>query len=325
MRRMPRLGILLFFCLAPFIFLSAIYWDAKPTGGIVPKGTPDIVIHRAQLVISPGKISAVYELANETARDIVSEIVFPVPEYGYNFMTPIGDILDFKVWADGKAIPYETEAHAFVDGVERTNILNELGITIETFGFFDEYDYESSTKYFHNYEINLLTREQRKKLVDFKIIADDDNSGPRWSVLKFYKWTQRFPARRAVRIRHEYAPIYGSTQIPIEELRQELRDACLSDELLNKMKEAESQTGGKSWTYYVGSIRYLLTTVNAWKGPIRDFEMIIDRSPLPRSWPAPRYMGFCWEGVVPTPDNRSYVIQKKDFSPTKDLTVYYFW
>lgn len=65
-------------------------------------------------------------------------------------------------------------------------------------------------------------------------------------------------------------------------------------------------------------VDYILTTANTWKIPIKDFELIIEKS-------APEdQVSFCWDGKVEQPDNRKLVARVRNFVPKRELKVTFF-
>lgn len=64
-------------------------------------------------------------------------------------------------------------------------------------------------------------------------------------------------------------------------------------------------------------VKYILTSANTWKTPIRDFELIVDKS-------GADFVSFCWDTKVEKLDDSHVVARATDFVPTKELTIY-FW
>jgi len=64
-------------------------------------------------------------------------------------------------------------------------------------------------------------------------------------------------------------------------------------------------------------VKYILTTANTWKTPIRDFELIVER-------PARQFVSFCWEGNVEKLSNTRFRATAHDFVPNQELLVYFF-
>lgn len=65
-------------------------------------------------------------------------------------------------------------------------------------------------------------------------------------------------------------------------------------------------------------VDYILTTANTWKTPIKDFELVIEKS-------APQdYVSFCWDGKVEQLDTHRLVARVRNFVPKRELKVTFF-
>jgi len=79
-------------------------------------------------------------------------------------------------------------------------------------------------------------------------------------------------------------------------------------------------------------VKYILTTANTWKGPIHDFELVVEKpapekpvSGQPANGRGGDYsVSFCWDGPVEHPDQTHFIAHKTDFVPSRELTVYFF-
>ncbi len=283
---------------------------------------------KERLFISPGKVRVEYSFENESNVDITTQIAFPVPEYVWRGEFQPPDFSDFRLWVDGSPATFQTETHAFVKGEDRTEILRKLGITIENFGGFDYADSEirNGEVYFSHYQVSELSPQQRSELIKLGLIEGNKNGGyfaPLWSVRKAYHWTQRFPARKVVIIRHEYSPVIGAKQVHAKDVRREIDDGCISNDLADRIRLDESRDNSEY--IYSGWVNYILTTANSWKTPIRDFELIVENSPIPSFIPTPKYMSFCWNGRSEISYGKPLSVRAIEFVPSKDLKVYFFW
>lgn len=314
-----------------FISLSPFPNDqsvAVAAGGIVPKRESRVSMKKERLFISPGKVRVEYSFENESDADVTTQIAFPVPEYAYPWESPTKDFSDFKLWVDGSPVPFQTEAHAFTKGKDQTEILQKLGITVENFGGFDHYDTSrrNGVDYFRHYQVSELTLQQQEQLIGLGLIEGGNSFNrlvPRWSVRKAYYWTQRFPAKQVVVIRHEYSPVIGSKQVKAEDVRREIDGSCVSGDLAERIRLDESRDNHE--LIYAGWVDYILTTANTWKTPIKEFELIVEISPIARSIPTPKYMSFCWNGRSEISYGNALSVRAIDFVPSKELKVYFFW
>ena len=306
-------------------------------GGIVPKREVRVSMNRERLFISTGKITVEYEFENRTSKDVTTQIAFPIPEYSYPGESPRRDFPDFKLWINGEPAAYGTDARAFVDGIDKTSILREMGITVETFGGFDHLKSADSKEnggrsYFLDYEVNELSEEQKSVLIEQGFVDGCDDSwrqiylSPRWSVRKAYYWTQRFPARQKVVIRHEYAPVVGFQRFKADEIQKELKDTCITKELVDKLRVIHRSHKDYKGDYplCVEWVRYILTTANSWKRPIKEFELIVESTPSTWGGPESKIISLCWNGRAIVSENGHISVREKNFIPKKDLVVYFY-
>jgi hypothetical protein len=64
-------------------------------------------------------------------------------------------------------------------------------------------------------------------------------------------------------------------------------------------------------------VKYILTTANTWKTPIRDFELEVE-------YPEGELVSLCWDGKLQRTGPRTFKSALKDFVPKKELKVYFF-
>ncbi len=293
-------------------------------GGIRLRKEKSVAMVKERLTISKDRVRVEYEFRNDTDKDVVTEIAFPIPDYEYPGEDPGGDrdFKDFRVWVDGKPRRFETEARAFLKGIEVTAGLQALNVPIESFGGFRHWDLEVRK---HEYVVDRLSAVDRQKLVSKGILnpANKDDPGwsfsPAWTARVAYHWTQRFYANSVTKIAHEYTPVAGFGMVLPARLRAEHPDACADDGLIKSLqadalkREAAKPESGQ----YVKAVwvKYILTTANTWKTPIRDFELRIERMEGAK-------VSFCWDGPVQKSGTTLRAI-RRNFSPSKELTVYF--
>jgi uncharacterized protein DUF4424 len=122
-----------------------------------------------------------------------------------------------------------------------------------------------------------------------------------------YLWTQKFPARATVNVRHQYFPSGrtvgpGRRSDPMWTALQ--RGYCVGPKLIAAMDGFVMLT----------KLTYILKTGANWDGPIRHFRLILKKaSPTQR-------VSLCWNGLKKTSDT-TFELEKVDFTPTEDLTL----
>lgn len=288
-------------------------------GGIQLRNERRVAMRKERLSISPTKVRVEYEFVNESTEDVVTEVAFPIPEYGYSYAYGIGPHFeDFKAWAGNRLIPVAAEAKAFVDGREVTRVLEAMGIDIASMGrLFDG---------LYRIEPNGVVDEQVKPLSQFSKLPPEslarlraehvigevagEPDRPLWTVRLTYHWLQHFPPGQVVRMRHEYRPEFGSANHVWA-----AREACPEPPLAKALQSMASDPrtddhGDMLW------VQYILTTANTWKTPIRDFELSIE-------YPEGYYVSLCWDGKLEKAGPRQFRSVLKDFVPKRELAVYF--
>jgi hypothetical protein len=293
-------------------------------GGVVLTREPRISMESERLTISLSKVTVEYEFLNESDKDITTEVAFPIPPY--QFTEAAGGIRafdDFRLWVDGKELPYRVDAKAFLVHDAQWNKLSETrdvsailrgyGIDITTLGHYYSNGKYSSGKDNEDTvpDFQRLAPATRKRVSDLGLVdAGGGRSVPLWEVRKTYYWRQTLPAHRVLRVRHEYSPGFGfGGAVSESEL---VSDTCASPSL----QKSISGNGNTEW------VDYILTTANSWKTPIKRFELVVERG-QDQKWYDPNwdYASFCWDGPVKQVGPYRYEASATDFVPKRELKV----
>jgi Domain of unknown function (DUF4424) len=309
-------------------------------GGVVLRREARISMEKERLTIGMRKVTVEFDFLNESAQDISTEVAFPIPPYNESLMLGmerLPNFPDFKVWVDGREIEYKTEIKGSLGGKDYSALLQKMGINIETFGDFPVYD--GATRGAD--QISKLTAAEQSQLVAAGLLKRSvgEKYLPLWTVSKTYYWKQDFPAHRIVRIRHEYTPVAGAAEIPIEYFDTRTRaenaksgsagyadakavdemtaEACIGDSLRKKLS-----SGSKSGLVFVDYVNYILTSANSWKTPIKDFELIVEATNSGSNDPV--RAAFCWDGPIKKGDANHFYAKANNFVPKKELAVYFF-
>lgn len=99
---------------------------------------------------------------------------------------------------------------------------------------------------------------------------------------------RRFAAHKSVHIRHEYSPVSGSTNFRYFMTNPDAygKSLCIDDKLRPVLEKLVDATSQPIYTY----VDFTLTTANAWKMPIEDFTLIVER---PHEKDSFTYVSFC--------------------------------
>lgn len=282
-------------------------------------------MQKERLFISEDKVVVDFDFLNETDRDVTTEVAFPVPSYGFGYDTSTDNqFADFKVWVDGKQIPYQTDTHAMLRGKDYSDLLRGMGVDAATFGIYDwKKDPPDGSP-----QISKLSASARAQLIQLGLLDNAADAFPQWSVKKMYYWRQTFPARKLVHIRHEYTPVIGYEGVQLHDFAATFPHACIDANLQKALSSdvkaylKKTPKGGYGDYFRTSWVDYILTTANTWKTPIKDFELVIEK---PESKDGEHeYTSFCWDGPVQRVDQRRFLLHKTNFIPRQELIVYFF-
>ena len=154
---------------------------------------------------------------------------------------------------------------------------------------------------------------------------DDKIPSPDWTVEKRYHWTQTFPAKSSVHIRHEYTPVTGAQLVPTDLLAPShkvqpdekyavdvMTSMCVSPAAINTLGAKKNGIVVANW------VDFILTTANSWKQPIEDFTLIVERTD-PKDT-----VSFCWDGPVTKLDANRFQAHVMNLVPTKELHIGFY-
>ncbi len=296
------------------------------TGGLVFVKNPAVTMRSERLLISAAEIRVRYAFFNESEADVANTVAFPMPditisEPDENLAIPTENpenILNFSTIADGRPVAAEVEQKVFAQGLDRTELLRQLGLPLAP-------QLQTTAA-----ALDRLPPAEWPRLINLglaEIEKYDIGTGmkehlvPRWTLKTTYFWQQIFPARREIVIEHRYKPSVGGSvgtslgEPGFDGLAALRRKYCIDDDFLRavvRARQAAHSTYGAPFAEH--RIDYILSTGANWAGPIGDFTLIVDKG-------APgNLVSFCAEGVKKTAPTR-FEVHKTDFVPRSDLSV----
>lgn len=255
-------------------------------------------------------ISVEYDFVNTADVEVTTEVAFPVPEYGYGGVAmPTPEFRGFRAWADTEEIKVQEEVRCFLkDGTEVTSRLRELGVPGCPFPEWGEDGPKPG--WYARFGQSADEGLRASGLIE-------DGFWPAWRRRVTWHWTQSFPAKKTVHVRHEYRPEYGYEPVHIDEILTKHRDACFDPKTADAWGEEVAKRRTLDGRYiHLTWVEYILKTANNWQRPIKDFELVVE---APADWTA----SFCWDGTVERVSSTVLRARAKDFTPTKDLIVYF--
>lgn len=299
---------------------------ALGAGGIVLTESADIRMASEDLFVSREQIRVRYQFVNEARAAITTRVAFPLPEADMQELVDIdvgwptekGDnVLDFRVVVDGRAVKPALERKAFLKGREVTADLVRLGVPISP----RPGDVMAA--------VQRLPSSAKAELVRLKLAnVTPDFVEPFWVVKNTYHWVQTFPAGRPLSVEHTYKPVAGGSFFSAlgyfsdpKMLDKYYGDYCVDATtragLASRLKALQKRDGDDAmmvqWV-----VDYVLTTGKNWKGPIGAFRLMLDKG-KPEN-----IISFCMDGPVRKSGPTTFVVERRNFEPDKDLSVMIF-
>jgi hypothetical protein len=301
--------------------LPAIANDTLATlgaGGLIPVKTSVIRMESEDLEISIHRVAVRYIFRNTSARSLDVTVAFPLPELAGGLVanSPVEipsrdpvNFVDFRVFADGKAVAPKVESRAFADGAEITAELRAAGIPISPV---DAHVTPSLRKV-----PAVQARFQKNGWIDCNL-TPDAKCWPMWATRTKFYWTQRFPAGKAVEVRHTYSPVVGGSYITMDmDGASNIRPYCGNADALEqirRLKALHPRVDRDKPVLVERRIQYILTTANNWSGPIGSFHLSIVTD-------APDDIVLTCMPELKTIAPGRYEVTRTDFHPENELDV----
>lgn len=301
-------------------------------GGLVLKNTDAISMDKEELYVSPSKITVDYLMTNQTDKDVEALVMFPLPDVSLpaeydsaRGLVDLGRDLKFKTIVDGKPFPITLEQRAFVGEVDVTDAVVAAGLPVN--GVVEKFEKLVLA-------LPMETRQNLIKLGALPKYTDDAGNeapyppdlyfAPEWTIRSSMVRTQIFPAGKTIAVRHSYVPVTGASvggNLAPDMRKQDfftdkVKAHCIDDSWLasfDKQVEKRAQ-GDVTAPYSEVWVKYILKSGATWKGPIKDFRLVVDKQNKDS------LVSFCSEGVKKIGPTQ-FEVRKKDFEPTEDLNV----
>ena len=317
---------------------------AVGAGGLVARRETRVAMAKEVLKISPSKVVVDYDFWNDTDEDVTTEVAFPIPPYEHGpdeWPAEKTSFSDFRLTVDGEPVKYQAESRAFLKGKEITGVLNADRIDIATFG---HYDWKKDRAP----EFARLPNAEQSRLVKLGLFDSDEPWG-NWTVHLQYHWTQVFPAKSTVHIRHEYTPIQGFEMMPRATIRKALHEPLLAGDpevdatygaedakllgsfcpeprflksLERSMTSAQVEDAAYGHPHWVD---FILTSANTWKQPIKDFTLTVERE-AQRAGESRTMVSFCSpeRAEVQKIDAEHFQVHLTNLVPKAELRIGFF-
>lgn len=133
-----------------------------------------------------------------------------------------------------------------------------------------------------------------------------------------YYWEQTFPKNQRMTVEHTYVPAVGGFLYDPKHPGSAVATYCIEPGLQATLKKAV--LGSESGIIPAQQLVYILSTGSHWKGPIKDFRLVIDKE-KPQT-----LISLCADeirGIQKISPTR-FEVRKKDFLPTQDVKISFF-
>jgi len=290
-------------------------------GGLVPMKSSDNTMESEDLQISTGRIEVKSLFRNNSDRDIVTLVAFPLPELDGGLLRtsivllPSGgsvNFVDFALKVNRRATATKTDLRAFWEGQDITTHLRSLGLPISVL----DKGMDAA--------IGRLAPAIRRGIEKEELIIpiNDPHESRKWSPewanhVNFY-WSQRFPRKSAIEVEHTYRPVVGVGD-RYRDIDQgfTVKQYCGGPDDVDRIereKRAHPEKHELDTIWTENYINFVLKTARNWAGPIGRFHLtVLSDSPNDIAL-------TCLPGLKKASPVR-YELRYSDFRPDRDLDL----
>ncbi|PDT01786.1 hypothetical protein CO666_23080 [Rhizobium chutanense] len=294
------------------------------TGGLIFAQSDDVSMAEEDLFISASQVRVDYVFENTSDKDVESLVAFPMPDITgqVDNTSAISDydsdnFLHFSTMQDGRPITAKLQQRVVSLGIDVTDELAKYAIPV--------LPYSQKTAAALAKLPETVQKDWTARGLVYPMDEGDASISlvPLWTLRSTYWWRTTFPAKKKVSVQHRYTPAVGGTvaisfleggEAKGERFEEYSRKYCLDADFVRTVRQraGEAEAGGANYTE--SWISYVLSTGANWAGPIRRFQLTIDKG-KPGS-----LISFCGsnvEKIGPT----TFRMTAEDFDPEKDFDI----
>jgi hypothetical protein len=292
-------------------------------GGLEFVKTENIEMVSEVLEISALNIKVTYRFLNTSSQDIKTAVAFPMP--AFDLMGIVGSggksspLESFRNFVDGQPVSVKKRRVYLINNVDVSDKLRKIGLSEEQ--IFDPNfrctDYAGDSDILPDCT---LTKEQVAAISKQKLLGG--------AIQETAYWEQVFPAGKEIEVVHQYKPYvghganHGTTFNDYRDAKLKFADACLDDGAFRILRrgapDADWASGRDDAFLYYLDIEYILGTGRNWKGPIKDFKLILKKR-------APEdVVSLCFPGHPKKTSPITIEFSQTNFVPQDKLVVYFF-
>jgi hypothetical protein len=310
------------------------------SGGLEFVRNPDVEIRAEQLFVSTKQVRVTYHFFNTTDKPVTNLVAFPMPDItvdnpDWNVVVPTEDpvnFLAFSTQANGQPVTTQVEQKALAMGVDRTAMLQQLGLPLapQLKATYDALDALPKDKWQQLIDLGMAETYEYGTTADGKMTTHLE---PRWTLTTTYYWQQTFPPKQDHVIEHQYKPSVGTsagTQVGYRPAKEDPQFAADLKKQLDRYTskycmdasfvaaaaagQQKAKQSGKDTLLGEKRIDYILKTGANWDGPIKDFTLTVDKAD------PDALLSFCGTGVKKLSPTQ-FQVHYTDYDPTRDLAI----
>lgn len=304
-----------------------------PAGGLEFKEAANIAIAREDLYLSIREVKVHYVYRSDAAETETHTIGFPMPRVPVNggpdflggsdasALADMRNYVDFKVSVNGKPLQAKLHEFAWVDGKDVSADLRASGVPlIPNFG-------EEGDSALDGIDRAVLDELARKGY--FTTYEGSDYIEPAWEYQTVYEWQQDF-APGATEVEISYVPLNGypgdigqrfegggEFDDP-ESVKVTSFWYCIDDAMVRAIKKRKENSG-----YEVVTQGYITTSGNFWKGPIEEFNLVVDKRDTGDGMTDADLVAFCPLEAKKINDTQ-FKWSTTNYEPERDISVVYY-
>jgi hypothetical protein len=281
-----------------------------------------------KLFVSMSEIRVTYHFFNQSDKPVASLVAFPMPDITVanqdtNISVPTREpvnFLDFSTQANGEPIATEVEQKAYAKGLDRTELLRQLGVPLAPHlaATYVALDALPPDKQQTLVDLGVAEIVEYAKSPSFKM---EQHLEARWTLKTTYYWRQIFPAQQELVIEHRYKPSVGATagtrigDPNVPDTRRYAEKYCIDSAFIGGVARAQKSVA-KFKDGYLSERRidYILKTGANWAGPIADFTLTVDKGK------PDNLVSFCGNDITKLSPTQFQVHYIK-FTPDTDLAL----
>ncbi|HXP02735.1 MAG TPA: DUF4424 domain-containing protein [Stellaceae bacterium] len=299
------------------------------SGGLEFVRNPIVEMRSEQLFVSSAQVRVTYHFFNTSDQPVTNLIAFPLPDItvdnpDWNVSVPTEEpvnFLAFSTQANGQKVTTQVEQKVFAMGVDRTAMLQSLGLPLapQLKATYDALDALPKDKWQELVDLGMAETDEYGNTPDGKMTTHLE---PRWTLKTTYYWRQTFLPKAELVIEHQYKPSVGASvgtevgypQAAAADIAAYTAKYCMDASFIAAAKSAFPKAKQANGILGEKRIDYILKTGANWAGPIADFTLTIDKGD------PDNLLSFCGTGVKKLSPTQ-FQVHYTNYDPTTDLAV----